>query len=422
MNRVALLLYTSLPFLLLPPVWAEPPDTNYDEAKVPAYVLPDPLKGGDGQPIDSVTLWREKRRPELLRAFAGHVYGRTPDLPVALRAEVRETSPEALGGLATRKQVTVSLFPEEDAPRIDLLLLVPNAAAKPVPAFLSLTYGNQGVHPDPAILPSRNTRTQPGEQASRWPLETILRRGYALALFAGADIEQDKHGSGTHQRPEAWRQGVRGYALRKAGRAGRAEDEWGTIGAWAWGLSRALDYLLTEPDIDGRRVAVIGHSRTGKTALWAAAQDERFALAIANESGAGGAALARRIYGEAVTHSPEIWFCPRYRQYAGNEAALPVDQHELVALIAPRPVYVASATEDRWADPRGEFLSALHAEPVYRLHGRPGLGVTGMPGPDQGVGQTVGYHLRTGTHDLTAWDWERYLDFADRHLTAASPK
>ena len=168
---------------------------------------------------------------------------------------------------------------------------------------------------------------------------------------------------------------------------------------------------------------MIGHSRTGKTALWAAAQDERFAIAISNNSGAGGAALARRIFGEAVTHSPEIWFCRNYRRFANNEAALPVDQHELIALIAPRPVYVASATEDLWADPRGEFLSALHAEPVYRLFGLRGLGVSEMPAADKPVGETIGYHLRTGKHDITAYDWQQYLNFADRHLkTGTGPR
>ena len=402
---------------------AEPPDTNYDEAKVPSYTLPDPLLCSDGQRVADVKLWREKRRPEILRAFAENVYGRTPELKTEPRYEVTETDPNALGGLATRKQVTIRLFPEADAPRIDLLLFIPNAAAKPAPAFLSLNYGNQGVHDDPAIKPSRDTKTKRGENASRWPLEMILKRGYALAAFAGADVEQDKHGSGTFQRPDAWRLGVRGYALRKADRADRADDDWGTIGAWAWGLSRVLDYLETVPGVDAKKVAVIGHSRTGKTALWAAAQDERFAIAISNNSGAGGAALARRIFGAAVTHCPEIWHCGNYRRFANNEAALPVDQHELIALIAPRPVYVASATEDLWSDPRGEFLSALHAEPVYRLFGLRGLGVSEMPAADKPVGGTIGYHLRTGKHDITAYDWQQYLNFADRHLkTGTGPR
>lgn len=395
---------------------AEPPDTNYDESKVPPYTLPDPLVCCDGQRVTDAKLWREKRRPEILHSFVENVYGRTPEQKSEPRYDITDIDTRALGGLATRKQVTIRLFPEDDAPRIDLLLFIPNSVARPAPAFLSLSYGNQGVHVDPAIKPSRDTKTKRGEHTSRWPVEMILRRGYALASFAGADVEQDKHGSGTLMKPDAWRRGVRGYALRKTACADRADEDWGTIGAWAWGLSRALDYLETDTAIDAKKVAVIGHSRTGKTALWAAALDERFAIAISNNSGAGGAALAKRIFGEAITHSPEIWFCKKYRQFANNEAALPVDQHELIALIAPRPVYVASATEDLWADPRGEFLSALHAEPVYRLLGRPGLGVTEIPAAEKPVGETIGYHLRTGKHDITVYDWQQYLNFADRHF------
>jgi len=397
----------------------EPADTNYDESKVPEYELPDPLVCFDQRKVTDAALWRAVRRPEILRTFAEQVYGQAPGLAMALKFDLVATDAEALGGLAVRKEVRIRLFADDDAPWIDLLVYVPKDAKGPTPTFLGLNYGNQGVHADPTITPSRNAVCRRGEHARRWPLEMLLKGGYAVASFHGGDIELDRHGSGCRFTKKGWEEGVRHYAMRKAGREELAPDAWGSIAAWAWGLSRALDYLRADPLTDGGRVAVFGHSRTGKTALWAGAQDERFALVISNNSGQGGAALARRRYGESVKASYSlsgIWYCRNYKKYGHNESALPVDAHLLIASIAPRPVYVASAEEDRWADPRGEFLAARHAEPVFRLLGQTGVGVIEMPAVNEPVGERVGYHVRSGDHEITSYDWRQYIEFADRHL------
>jgi hypothetical protein len=408
-------------------------ETNYDERKVPKYTLPDPLVMADGAKVSNARKWRTERRPEILELFRTHVYGRTPlGRPENMTFDVFDLERKALAGTATRKQVTVNFTGKEDGARMDILIYLPNSGKKPVPTFVLLNFGgNHTINSDPAIKLStswmrpgrggsknnRATEKSRGTSSSSYPVESILERGYGLATIYYGDIDPDFH--------DGFKNGVHATFDGLAG-GERAADAWGSIGAWAWGLSRAMDYFETDADINQQRVSVLGHSRLGKTALWTGARDERFAIAISNNSGCGGAALSRRRYGETVGRINKIfphWFCGNFKKYNDNEADLPVDQHMLISLIAPRPAYVASADRDLWADPRGEFLACQNADPVYRLLGVDGLGAERMPGLDSPVKTGhIGYHVRSGGHALTEYDWQNFMDFADTHFETESRK
>ncbi|MBZ5582504.1 MAG: acetylxylan esterase [Acidobacteriia bacterium] len=403
---------------------AQTPQTNYDEAKVPPYTLPDPLTMRNGERVRDAKTWNTRRRPEILELYRTEVFGRSPAKAVKLASEVTSVDQQALGGKAIRKQVTV-FFAGQEGPKMDILVYLPAGAKKPVPVFLGLGFaGNESVSTDPGIklaeewvrdretkkmVQRRAEETNRGSSASRWPVEKVLAAGYGLATVYYGDIEPDFDGGMQY--------GIRPLFF-KPGQTAPAPGEWAAIGAWAWGLSRAMDYLETDRDIDAKRVAVIGHSRLGKTALWAGAQDPRFSIVISNDSGEGGAAISRRIFGETVQNlntSFPYWFCGNFKKYNGRESDLPVDSHMLLALIAPRPLYVASAQEDQWADPKGEFLGVVNASRVYELLGKKGLGTDQMPGIHQPVMRDAAYHIRAGKHDITAYDWEQYLKFAAMH-------
>jgi len=402
----------------------QPHQPNYDESRVPVYQLPDPLVASDGQHIASSKAWLDKRRPELIRLFEENVYGRSPGAPKSLSFQTVSVDPNALDGHAVRKQVRVQFLPQAGGPAMTILLYLPRQAKEPVPVFVGLNFdGNQTVQADPGILlptgwmpdapgveHNRATEATRGTDAHGWPVSMILARGYGVATVYAGDIAPDHANN--------YQDGVFPLFYRP-GQTKPDDDQWGTIAAWAWGLRRIVDYLETDPDVDKRRLIVIGHSRLGKAALWAGSQDTRFALVISNDSGEGGAALARRKFGERTedlnTRFPH-WYCANYKRYNGKEETLPVDSNELLALIAPRPLYVASAEEDLWADPKGEFLGAKGATPVYRLFGEEGLGAEAMPPPGQPIMTIVGYHVRHGKHAITEYDWTQYLNFADKQL------
>ncbi len=393
--------------------WGQPAGFNYDEAAVPSYELPEILRGPDGRQVTTATQW-SARRAELLDLFEKQVYGTAPAAPAGMSFTVVEQDESALGGLAHRKQVRVDFGGMPPVSSMEILLYTPARVQGRVPVFVGLNFGgNHTAHADPAIrLADRMTKDglekatdeDRGRSASRWQVERLLKRGYAVATVYCGDLDPDFD--------DGFRNGVHPLAPPES------PGDWGSISAWAWGLSRALDYLRADAQVDGSKVGVIGHSRLGKTALWAGARDERFAMVISNDSGCGGAALSRRRFGETVarinTRFPH-WFADSFQAYDGKEDDLPVDQHMLLALVAPRPLYVASAEDDAWADPKGEFLAAMHAGAAYELLGKRGLGVSDQPPVNEPVMHTVGYHIRTGKHDITAYDWDRYMDFADKH-------
>jgi hypothetical protein len=395
---------------------------NHDEGRAWYWILPDPFKLNDGEIVKDSQTWFERRRPEILSAFEHEIYGRAPGRPEGESFEVVETG-AAFGGTAIRKQIVVHLGPSAGDRKLDAVLYLPAGATKPSPVILCFSfYPLQWATQDPAVkiqydwdlsthrVPAKNNP----DIARSFHIDWVLAHGYGIAIIYYQQIDPDS--------AAGLPKGIRAAYL-PPGETKPHPDEWGTISAWAWGASRTLDYLQTDPQVDGSRVAIMGHSRLGKTALWTGAIDPRFAMVIACSSGRGGASLARRNYGESIGDLAQrfSWqFCGNFQKYAHHETDMPVDSHELIGLIAPRPIFLATASLDLHSDPMGEWDAAVAAGPIYEMLGKRGLEAVSPPPLDVAIMHDIGYHCHTGKHEVTPLDWQHILQFADLHF--GSPK
>ena len=388
---------------------------NYDESKVGTYTLPDALVLSNGKPVRDAKTWNEKRRPEIVRLFEENQFGRAPGRPAGLSFEVFDKGTPAFDGKAIRRQVTIHFSKDQAGAKADLLLYLPAHASKPVPFLLAVSFSaNSNTVDDPGVKPGevwgpdkKKIPASQGRKFGKIDVARLMDAGFGFGTIYYGDIDPDFAG------------GIQ-YGVR-ALYPPPAADEWGTISAWAWGLSRAMDYLETDKSVDAKRVAIHGVSRLGKTVIWAGAHDPRFAMVIASCSGEGGAALSRRNYGETIAHltAPTRYpyqFCANYAKYAQHVDQFPVDANLLVALIAPRPVLLQTGDKDFWSDPKGEFLAAVAAGPVYRLLGKQGLDTDEMPAAGVGIFHDIGYFMHAGGHGTIPSDWDQYLKFMQMHL------
>jgi hypothetical protein len=393
---------------------------NYTEALAGKYTLPDPLVLANGKPVKDAKTWMQKRRPEIVRLFEENQYGRTPGRPSKMSFDVFEKGTPAFDGKAIRRQVTVYFSGDEDGPKMDLLLYLPAHILKPVPVLLNLSFtANSNTVNDPGIKPgeiwSREKKRVPaatGRSFGRLNVAPFLAEGIGIATIYYGDIDPDFLGGVPL--------GVRKLYL-KPGLTEPEPGEWGSISAWAWGLSRALDYMETDKGVDAKKVAIVGVSRLGKTVLWAGAHDPRFAMVIASCSGEGGAAISRRNYGETIAHlvAPTRYpyqFGANYQKFGNRVSEFPVDAHMLVSLIAPRPLLLQTGNTDKWSDPKGEYEAALAATRVYRLFGKEGPTKPEVPPAGEAVMSTLGYIMHAGGHGTIPSDWDVFLKFMKAHL------
>jgi dienelactone hydrolase len=366
--------------------------SNYDETRLRPYTLPDPLVLSDGTPVRDRATWLKRRRPEILGLYEAEIYGRVPSGTPRVHWRIIQTDPKARDGTAVATLVSGRIGDRPDAPEIRMTIYTPAAAQRPVPVILMLSFGATPAG-DPPVAAD------------------IIARGWGYGTVGYQDIQPD--------RANTWNQGVIGASLAP-GQQQPAADEWGAISAWAWGVSRVIDYLQTDPKVDATRIALHGHSRLGKTALWASARDERVAAVYASCPGELGASLSRRDWGETVDDLAQnfpFWFAGRFQQWVGRWNEMPVDAHLLIALSAPRGVFVTGGTGDQWADPVGEFLAEVAAGPVYRLLGARDLGVSELPPLDVPLTNgDLGWHYHTGGHSATPADWKAFLQFLGKYF------
>ncbi len=392
--------------------------SNYDEQKVLPYTLPDPLVMANGQRVTSADAWFKERRPEILKFYQDQIYGHIPANAPHVTWEVTETDAKARDGTAIMKRLVGRMGDKADGPRMNMTVYLPAKATEPVPMLLSITFGfGAGGGGQAAAKNKQGSATAPekakapGRGVGFDSAGAALGRGWGFASLAYTDIQPD--------RANRWTDGVIGLTL-KEGQDRPAPDEWGTISAWAWGISRAIDYFETDRSVNPKQVAITGASRLGKTVLWAGAQDERVAAVFSVVSGEMGAALIRRDWGETLDDMAQNFpwqFSGNIQKWVGKWNDLPVDQHMLIALCAPRPVYVNGGLTDQWSDPKGEFLALAAAGPVYQLLGAKDLGVGELPALDNPVtGGDLAFHYHSGGHMAVPADWKAFFDFAERHF------
>ncbi|MEN8138855.1 MAG: polysaccharide deacetylase family protein [Bacteroidota bacterium] len=396
---------------------------NFEESKVADYTLPEFMAEDQG---NKELYWIEKRRDEILNLYRNEIYGKVPEADVNVVFKVTKTVNDAVGGKATMKEITATFTNNGKSAEMNILIYTPNKVEGKVPMFLGLNFfGNHTVHNDENITQAtgyvinkgtigvknhKATEAKRGVFSERWQVEKLIDSGYGLTTVFYGDLDPDFD--------DGYQNGVQPL-FYKDGQTKPADNEWGSIAVWSWGLSRVMDYFETDSNIDKAKVAVVGHSRLAKVALWTVANDHRFAISISNNSGSAGAALFRRKFGETIdaslAYAPQ-WYAGNFKKYSTNEKTLPIDQHMLLSLIAPRPLYVASATKDNWADPKGEFLAAKYATEIYHLFGKQGIEVDSIPKPNVSIQTNIGYHIREGKHNITEFDWNNYISFAKKHF------